>query len=183
VRNWLGCSYEQELPLTVAQQNFEHGQMIDIIGNYGYYGSGFKTIYVLFDDGTTQSFPDNFVDGSPEPNIASPTGLFTPVRGFGKVWREGTGARVRERLGWATAPETVAVAQLPQIPGPYPTVAPPVGTPIPPGQGGATQRIERGLMVYAGPVLKKIYILYNEQGYGYYDINHWAVFDDTFTEP
>ena len=34
-----------------------------------------------------------------------PKGLVEPVRGFGKVWREGTGARVRERLGWATATE------------------------------------------------------------------------------
>jgi hypothetical protein len=39
------------------------------------------------------------------------------------------------------------------------------------------------MMVYAGPVLKKIYVLYNESGYGYYDINRWAVFDDTFSEP
>ena len=185
VRGWLGCTYEQERSLTVAQQYFEHGQMIDIIGNYDYYGSGFKTIYVLFDDGTTQSFPDNFVDGSPEPNIQAPSGLYTPLRGFGKVWREGTGARVRERLGWATAPETVAVSPLPNVPNPYPTTRPvgPTPTPIPHGNGGAFQRYDRGMMIYAGPVLKKIYVLYNEFGYGYYDINHWAVFDDTFSEP
>jgi len=30
-------------------------------------------------------------------------GLFQPVRGFGKVWRED--ADLRARLGWATAPE------------------------------------------------------------------------------
>ena len=185
VRSWLGCTYEDEAALTVAQQPFEHGQMIDIIGNYGYYGSGFKTIYVLFDDGSTQSFSDNFVDGSPEPNIQAPPGLYTPLRGFGKVWREGTGARVRERLGWATAPETVAVAPLPHVPNPYPTTMPvgPTPTPIPAGRGGAFQRFDRGMMVYAGPVLKKIYVLYSENGYGYYDINRWAVFEDTFTEP
>jgi hypothetical protein len=184
VRAWLGCTYEDERALTVAQQSFQHGEMIDIIGNYDYYGS-FKQIFVLFDDGTTQAFADNYIDGSPEPNIQAPPGLYTPVRGFGKVWREGTGARVRERLGWATAPETVAVAPLPPVPGPYPTAAPagPTPTPVPPDQGGAFQRFDRGMMVYAGPVLKKIYVLYNEHGYGYYDINRWIVYYDTFSEP
>jgi hypothetical protein len=185
VQGELGCAYQGELPATVAQQNFEHGQMIDVIGSYGYYGSNFKTIYVLFDDGTTQSFPDNFVDGSPEPSITAPPGLYVPVHGFGKVWREGTGARVRERLGYATAPETVAVAQLPQVPGPVPTVAPvgPTATPVPAGQGGAVQSFDKGLMVYAGPVLKKIYVLHSSNGYGPYGINQWAVYDDTFTGP
>jgi hypothetical protein len=188
VQHELGCTYEDERVVTVAQQYFEHGQMIDVIGNYGYNGSGYKTIYVLFEDGTLQGFPDNFVDGSPEPNIQAPQGLYTPVHGFGKVWREGTGARVRERLGWATAPETVAVGQIPPIPpipGPVPTVAPvgPTPTPVPPGLGGAVQHFDRGLMVFAGPVLKKIYVLYSEHGYGTYDIDHWSVYNDTFVEP
>ncbi|MEO8288162.1 MAG: hypothetical protein ABI670_17175 [Chloroflexota bacterium] len=181
----IGCTYEQESIVTVAQQNFEHGQMLDVIGNYGYYGSGYKTIYVLFDDGTTRSFPDNYVDGSPEPSITAPSGLYVPQRGFGKVWREGTGARVRERLGWATTPETVAVGQLPIVPGPVPTTAPvgPTPTLVPPGLGGAVQRFDRGLMIYAGPTLKKIYVLYTQQGYGPYDIDHWEVYNDTFQEP
>jgi hypothetical protein len=185
VQTKLGCTFEQERIVTVAQQNFQHGQMIDVIGNYGYYGSSYKTIYVLFDDGTLQSFPDNFVDGTTEPNIQAPAGLYTPVRGFGKVWREGTGARVRERLGWATAPETVAVGRIPQVPGPVPSVVPagPTPTLVPEGQGGAVQQFNRGLMVYAGPVLKKIYVLYGENGYGPYDIDHWLVFDDTFAGP
>jgi hypothetical protein len=49
--------------------------------------------------------------------------------------------------------------------------------------GGAVQRFNKGLMVYAGPVLKKIYVLYGENGYGPYDIDHWVVYDDTFVEP
>jgi len=188
VQSKLGCSFEQERVVTTAQQYFEHGQMLDVIGNYDYYGysgSGYKTIYVLFDDGTMVSFPDNYVDGSPEPNIQAPSGLYVPVRGFGKVWREGTGARVRERLGWATAPETVAVGRIPPIPGPVPTVAPPGPTPtlVPEGQGGAVQRFDKGMMVYAGPVLKKIYVLYSENGYGPYDIDHWVAYDDTFVGP
>jgi hypothetical protein len=32
-----------------------------------------------------------------------PAGLFEPVRGFGKLWREEPG--VRDRLGWAVEPE------------------------------------------------------------------------------
>jgi hypothetical protein len=185
VQHELGCSYQEESVATVAQQYFEHGQMIDVIGNYGYYGSSYKTIYVLFDDGTTQSFPDNYIDGEAEPPITPPPGLYVPERGFGKVWREGTGARVRERLGYATAPETVAVGQLPPVPGPVPTVAPvgPTPTPVPAGQGGAVQSFDRGMMVYAGPVLKKIYVLYAVNGYGPAGVDHWAVFDDTFNLP
>lgn len=38
----------------------------------------------------------------------TPPGLYEPVSGFGLAWRgevEGVDPRVRERLGWATAPE------------------------------------------------------------------------------
>ena len=74
------------------------------------------------------------------------------------MWREGTGARVRERLGWATAPEIGA--------------APP--------NGGALLYFPMGLMGYAGPVLKKIFVFYSDQGFGSYDLTRWAVYDDTF---
>ena len=184
VRDRLGCTYERERAVTVAHQYFQHGEMLDVIDTYGYgYYGAYKTIYVLFDDNTVQRFQDTYVDGDPEPEILPPAGLYAPVRGFGKVWREGTGARVRERLGWATAPETVATAPTP--PAPVPTVAPlPTPTAVPVGEGGgATQVFERGIMVYTGPKLKKIYTLYNDRGYGFYDITHWAVYDDKYSEP
>jgi hypothetical protein len=43
------------------------------------------------------------LDPSDDPAIIPPNGLYQPVRGFGKVWRERPG--VREALGWATAEE------------------------------------------------------------------------------
>jgi hypothetical protein len=184
VRQRLGCTYEHERAVTVAHQYFQHGEMLDVIDSYGYgYYGAYKTIYVLFDDNTVQRFQDTYVDGDPEPQVLPPAGLYAPIRGFGKVWREGTGARVRERLGWATAPETVATAPAP--PAPVPTVAPlPTPTAVPAGEGGgATQVFERGIMVYAGPKLKKIYTLYNDSGYGFYDITRWAVYDDNYSEP
>jgi hypothetical protein len=155
VREQVGCPYGTERQVFVAQQPFERGQMIDVIERYG--SSEFKTIYVLFNDGTLQRFQDTYRDGDPEPTVtpAPPPGMFAPVRGFGKVWREGTGARVRERLGWATARETGS-------------------------QEGAVLNFEKGMMVYAGPQLKKIYVLYNSQGFGAYEVDRWGVYDDTY---
>jgi hypothetical protein len=123
------------------------------------------------------------VDGTPEPSITAPSGLHVPVRGFGKVWREGTGAKVRERLGWATAPETVATT--PANPNPIPTgVAQPSPAPPPVGAGGgAIQEFNAGMMIWGGPVLKKIFVLYNDSGYGAYELTKWLVFDDKFQEP
>jgi hypothetical protein len=90
-----------------AQQPFERGLMVwvQIEGR----------IYVLFDDGQAPawtSYVDEFRDGQPEldPSITSPNGLLQPVRGFGLVWR--AQPTVRDRLGWATAPEVGYVAQL-----------------------------------------------------------------------
>ena len=76
-----------------------------------------RLIYVFFDDGTFQQFDDTWHDGDPpNGNMSPPPGLFEPQRGFGKVWREGTGARVRERLGWATATRKGRQWCLPAVP-------------------------------------------------------------------
>ena len=48
---------------------------------------------------------------------------------------------------------------------------------------GAVQEFNRGMMIYAGPVLKKIFVFFSDNGYGSYDVNRWAVYDDTFSEP
>ncbi|HKP53268.1 MAG TPA: hypothetical protein VJ183_11525 [Chloroflexia bacterium] len=184
----LGCPNNGERPATVIQQFFERGQMIEVVDTYNYYGyGGRRSIYVLFDDNTTQRFDDTYVEGDPEPAIVPPSGLYVPKRGLGKLWREGTGARVRERLGWATAPETVAQAAIPPFPGPVPTSTPrPGSTPTPtvnPAGGGAIQDFEKGFMVYAGPVLRKIYVLYGTRGYNPDLVNKWLVYDDLFREP
>jgi hypothetical protein len=90
-----------------AQQTFERGVMIWVQAE--------TRIYVLFEDGEAPAwatYTDEFRDGQPEsdPAISPPDGLLQPVRGFGLIWRGQ--AKVRERLGWATAPEVGYTAQL-----------------------------------------------------------------------
>jgi hypothetical protein len=84
-----------------AEQRFQHGVML--------WNRAEDRIYVLFDDGGIpdwQAYEDRFEEGDPEsdPTIEPPPGLYQPIRGFGLVWREQPG--VRDRLGWAVAPET-----------------------------------------------------------------------------
>jgi len=102
----IGCPQSSESGVDVATQRFEHGWMI-------WRGSRDKydpaAIFVLFeDDQHYVRFDDTYSPtADPESGPAvPPPGLQQPVRGFGKVWREGTGARVRARLGWANAPES-----------------------------------------------------------------------------
>jgi len=47
---------------------------------------------------------DTWTDEQAEPEQKAPRGLFAPVRGFGKLWREELGGP-ESALGWATAPE------------------------------------------------------------------------------
>lgn len=92
----LGCPLAGTLSVGLgsAFQNFQRGQMIWVQGAPSY-------IYVLYTAGTYQRFVDTWTDGElgviGEP---PPPGLFEPVRGFGKVWRENP--PVRDGLGWAT---------------------------------------------------------------------------------
>ena len=83
-----------------AEQHFEHGVMVWV--------GAMDRIYVLYDDSLHSKweiFTDEFEEGMPEsdPTIVPPSGLYQPIRGFGKVWREKSG--VRDRLGWATDQE------------------------------------------------------------------------------
>ncbi len=155
VQQALGCTYEDHPYMKqVAQQYFQHGQMIDTIVTYSG-GYQYKVIYALFDDGSVKVFSDDYKDGSdPGGTETPPPGLYAPKFGFGKVWREQTGAQVRTRLGWATGPET--------------------------GTNGYDQYFSKGIAVEAGAPLKKIYILSNTNGYGTYGITHWAVYDDSY---
>lgn len=54
---------------------------------------------------TFQSLPDTFIEGSDPENSTevAPAGLYTPIRGFLKVWEGNT--VVRANLGWATTIE------------------------------------------------------------------------------
>ena len=100
-----------------AEQVFEHGRMIwmehgeyvysDVWGSGDYDGEG--VIFVLYDSSAegpaVQAFVDTWTSAEPEsdPSIVPPAGMYQPIRGFGKVWRKNP--EVRERLGWAVAPE------------------------------------------------------------------------------
>jgi hypothetical protein len=153
-------------------------------------GRGLMTIYVLFEVGTTQLFQDTY-SGEPEPTpiVPAPPGLYTPQRGFGKVWRENN---LQASLGWATAPETVATYNPetePAPPSPVPTSLPGVATPtpapppptvVPPSTRGfpavlsfGSKNFGANLIIYAGPALAKFYVTYD---FG----RRWAAFDDTF---
>jgi len=161
----------QELALDTAYQPFERGAMVWISATVPYQ-TRYQFIYTFFDDGTFQQFDDTWRPGQPESGgLTPPAGKYEPVRGFGKVWREGTGARVRERLGWATAPEK--------------------------GGPGAYQKFDRGEMYWSGAV-NKIWVLYGTAnnfpypGYPYPapvptattgggSPFRYEVYDDTFT--
>ena len=136
VQAGVGCPVEYppfntEMVVQTAYQPFENGAMLWISRTTW---TQEKLIYVFFNDGTFQQFDDTWRDGEPvNSGLTPPSGRFEPVRGFGKVWREGTGARVRERLGWAVEPER--------------------------GGNGAYQRLQKGEMYWSGAV-DKIWVLY-----------------------
>ncbi len=88
-----------------AEEPFQHGRMIwlqEVRTESTVYRD---LILVLYDDGRFEKYPDTFEEGEPEsdPTIVPPPGLYQPIRGFGELWRTNSG--VRDRLGWATAPE------------------------------------------------------------------------------
>jgi hypothetical protein len=115
-----------------------------------------KAIYVLFDDGSFARFDDTWEEGQPvSHNQNPPPGLYEPIRGFGKIWFEGTGARVRERLGWATDQEQ--------------------------GGAGARQRFANGSMYWIEPS-DQILVLYEFTPYAG-PIARWQLFNDTFNTP
>ncbi|MEO1286648.1 MAG: hypothetical protein AAFV93_02685 [Chloroflexota bacterium] len=81
----------------VAYQPFENGFMLY------YHGTG--EIRVFYNDGTTSRY-SSYMYGSLEENpirTSPPAGYFSPILGLGKVW--GNYSYVREKLGWAIAPE------------------------------------------------------------------------------
>lgn len=110
------CPFEQHLVDVCPQsqqtfqavyQPFENGTMI--------WRSDARKIYVLFNNPsqTFEVYPDTWVEGETfDVGETPPAGRMQPVRGFGKVWATGNSPQswvnppgVRERLGWALAPE------------------------------------------------------------------------------
>lgn len=89
-----------------AEQPFESGYMLWVEEVVAGGGPG---IYVLYDDEIVSPrwnfYPDTWEEGDPLCDVGQPPpGLYQPQRGFGKLWCDEPG--VRDRLGWATEPET-----------------------------------------------------------------------------
>lgn len=171
VQTGVGCPAEygpnggREVAVNTAYQPFQRGAMLWISPTVQVFPNLLgPTIYAFFDDGTFQQFDDIWKEGQPvSGGETPPPGLYEPVRGFGKVWREGTGARVRERLGWATAQEK--------------------------GGAGAYQQFQKGEMIWSGTV-NKIWALYGTVSNPPYPYPatpvprtplRYDVFDDTFS--
>ncbi len=106
-RGELECPSGPPVHSAAAQQIFERGRMIWLESQ--------DKVYVLFGDGLPNpsgappdeflAFDDTWQPGEPEsdPTIVPPSGLYQPLRGFGKVWRNWP--EVRDGLGWALASE------------------------------------------------------------------------------
>jgi len=102
MEGWDSCPAEPATFSWAAEQVFEGGRMIWFQAD--------NVIYVFDDDRgrdgpPMQQFVDTWTPDEPEsdPSIIPPQGLYQPIRGFGKVWRNEPG--VREQLGWVLAPE------------------------------------------------------------------------------
>lgn len=103
VRNALGCPVgTAKTPGSAVSQPFQGGMM--------FWNGDAKQIYVLDSSQLAWfEYTDTWVTGDPPGGAETPpAGLYAPVRGFGKIWREKTD--VRMRLGWATAPEASIAA-------------------------------------------------------------------------
>jgi hypothetical protein len=152
----IGCPWSPESGVDVATQRFEHGWMIWRGSPETYDPSA---IFVLFeDDQHYVRFDDTYSPaGDPESGPAvPPAGLLQPVRGFGKVWREGTAARVRDRLGWATPPESAG--------------------------RGATESFERGALLWT-PEPRQVFLLAARTADRPQQVLQvWRSYADTFTE-
>jgi photosystem II stability/assembly factor-like uncharacterized protein len=94
----LGCALENSIETAGAHQPFELGMM--------FWREDERTIYVLRQDGIWEQWADTWQEGTPDrdPTLTPPEGLYQPVRGFGKIWREALGGP-EAWIGWATAQE------------------------------------------------------------------------------
>lgn len=101
------CPAGPSVETAAAYQKFEHGMMFWL--ENGLWWEPGELIYVLYDSPsqTFEAFPEYALPAGdapmPEIEYDPPDGLFVPESGFGLVWRENSW--LRQRLGWALAPE------------------------------------------------------------------------------
>jgi hypothetical protein len=148
----IGCPTEAgETPIRIAIEHFERGTMVWVERDR----EGTAAIYVLFEDGTYERYEDTWEEGQPASHGQTPPpGRYEPVRGFGKLWYENTGARIRARLGWATDLEA--------------------------GGLGARQEFFNGTMVYLPPARQILVVYLTSPGAG--PFRHAQLYPDTFEQ-
>jgi hypothetical protein len=110
----LGCALGNAQAINAATQEFEGGKMIWVSSF-----AGAELIYVLYNNGTAQRYPDTWLEGV-EPaelpdNANAPAGKVAPARGFGKVWA--SNPAVKSGLGWAFGGEQGTNAQFQRFAG------------------------------------------------------------------
>lgn len=152
----LGCPswpYREE-GTDAAVQVFEHGLMLWLAADSSYSSD---PVYVLFDTGEFQRFPDM---GPADPAAIGdvPAGFHALGEHFSKAYWEGTGARVGQRLGYATSSSM--------------------------DSSGAYQQFGNGRMLWMG-VVDRIFVLYDywkwdESGEDSVQVRSWIGLQDTF---
>jgi hypothetical protein len=153
VQQSLSCPWGLEQGTRAAVQSFQYGLMVWLEADTTY---GADPVYVFFADGTYQRFGD-LGPADPEKMGQTPAGLAEVGDKFSKVYWEGTGSRVKERLGYATG----AMQDSP----------------------GAFQQFNNGRMFWTG-VLDQIFVVYDYFVYdnrgNYTQIKSWVAYEDEF---
>jgi hypothetical protein len=151
----LGCPRSSEAGLDVVVQRFEHGWMLW----QAKHEFSPASIYALFEDNQHYARFDDTYSPAGDPlqgPFIAPTGLVQPTGGFGKIWREGTAAAVRERLGWAVGPETAG--------------------------SGAIESFQRGVMVFTSEPREIFLLAATTADRPPQVLQVWRAYADTFTE-
>jgi formylglycine-generating enzyme required for sulfatase activity len=119
--------------INTAYAPFEGGQML--------WRGDTDIIYVLYNDGRWDSYPNEWREGDPEFTCGEPDPLVTPIRGFGRVWCDHPD--VRDALGAATAEEIGDSASAVQDFGNGTILIAPFGRPfVLVGEDGVWRRVE-----------------------------------------
>lgn len=155
VKNTLGCAdswQNGEQATQAAVQIFQNGLMVWLQAD-GYYSG--DPVYVFFADGSYQRFGD-LGPADPAKVGTVPTGFYAVGDKFSKVYWEGTGAQVKERLGYAIGPAS--------------------------DSAGAFQQFSNGRMFWT-ETIDRVFVIYE---YGYFEgqtyimVHTWHSYEDTF---
>jgi len=107
------CPRHAAILTQATEQPFENGRMIWLQGTDDEHSHPNRIVVLYADvlyEGYTNCYEakvyeDIWTPDQPDrdPDLTPPPGRYQPIRGFGELWRGNTS--VRERIGWATAPE------------------------------------------------------------------------------